>query len=103
MTTNSPLNQAKRTIEATVRASGMGYTILRSSFFMEYWLSPLIGFDYPNHKAMIFGAGENRITWITIDDVARSAAATVGNPAARDQVIEIGGPEVVSPNEALRF
>ena len=101
MTTGSPLNEAKRTIEATVRASGLGYTILRSSFFMEYWLSPLIGFDYPNHKATIFGAGENRITWITIDDVARSAAATVGNPASRDQVIEIGGPEILSPIEAL--
>ena len=102
MTTGSPLNEAKRTIEAAVRDSGMGYTVLRSSFFMEYWLSPLIGFDYPNHKATIFGAGENPITWITIDDVARSAAATVANPAARDQVIEIGGPEVLSPNEALR-
>ena len=101
MTTGSPLNEAKRTIEAAVRDSGMGYTVLRSSFFMEYWLSPLIGFDYPNHKATIFGAGENPITWITIDDVARSAAATVANPAARDQVIEIGGPEVLSPNEVL--
>jgi uncharacterized protein YbjT (DUF2867 family) len=102
MTTDSPLNRAKRTIETSVRDSGMSYTILRSSFFMEYWLSPLIGFDYPNHKATIFGAGENPITWITIDDAARSAAATVGNAAARDQVIEIGGPEILSPIEALR-
>ena len=101
MTTGSPLNEAKRTIEAAVRDSGMGYTVLRSSFFMEYWLSPLIGFDYPNHKATIFGAGENPITWITIDDVARSAAATVANRAARDQVIEIGGTRGPDPNEAL--
>ena len=34
--------------------------------------------------------------------MARSAAATVANRAARDQVIEIGGTEVLSPNEALR-
>ena len=100
MTTGSPLNEAKRTIEAAVRDSGMGYTVLRSSFFMEYWLSPLIGFDYPNHKATIFGAGENPITWITIDDVARSAAATVANPAARDQVIEIGGTRGPEPERS---
>jgi uncharacterized protein YbjT (DUF2867 family) len=101
MTTDSPLNQAKRTIEAAVRTSGMAYTVLRSSFFMEYWLSPLISFDYPNRKAMIFGAGENPITWITIGDVAQAAGAAVANPAARDQVIEIGGPEALSPNDAL--
>ncbi len=103
MITDSPLNRAKREIEATVRASGMGYTLLRSSFFMEYWLSPLIGFDYPNRKATIFGAGENRIQWITIADVARSAAGAVTNPATRDRVIEIGGPEALSPNDALHI
>jgi len=103
MTTDSPLNRAKRAIEGEVQASGMAYTILRSSFFMEYWLSPLIGFDYPNRKATIFGAGENKITWITIGDVALSLASAVGNPGARHQVIEIGGPEVLSPNDALRI
>jgi len=103
MTTDSPLNRAKRTIEAEIQASGLGYTIIRSSFFMEYWLSPLIGFDYPNRKATIFGAGENKITWITISDVAQAAAIAADSPAARDQVIEIGGPEALSPNEALRI
>ena len=103
MTTDSPLNRAKRAIEASVQSSGMGYTVVRSSFFMEYWLSPLIGFDYPNRRATIFGAGENRITWITIADVARAAALAATSPAARDQVIEIGGPEALSPNDALHI
>ena len=65
-------------------------------------LSPLIEFDYPNHKATIFGAGENPITWITIDDVARSAAATVANPGGpRSGHRDRREPEVLSPNEAL--
>jgi uncharacterized protein YbjT (DUF2867 family) len=102
LTTDSPLNRAKRTIEAEVQASGVSHTILRSSFFMEYWLSPLIGFDYPNRKAMIFGAGENAISWITIGDVAEAAAIAADAPAARDQIIDIGGPAALSPNEALR-
>lgn len=102
LTTDSPLNRAKRTIEAEVQASGLGYTIIRSSFFMEYWLSPLIGVDYPNRKAMIFGAGENAISWITIGDVAEAAAIAADAAAAKDQVIDIGGPEALSPNEALR-
>jgi uncharacterized protein YbjT (DUF2867 family) len=101
--TDSPLNRAKRTIESEVRASGLGYTILRSSFFMEYWLSPLIGVDYPNRKATLFGAGENPISWITIRDVAEAAAIAADAPAAKDQVIDIGGPAALSPNEALRL
>jgi uncharacterized protein YbjT (DUF2867 family) len=103
MTTGSPLNNAKRTIEGEVRASGLPYTIVRSSFFMEYWLSPLIGFDYPNRKALIFGAGDNPITWITIGDVAQALALAADSDPARDQVIEIGGPEALSPNEALHI
>ncbi len=102
LTTDSPLNRAKRTIETDVRDSGLSYAILRSSFFMEYWLSPLIGVDYPNRKALIFGAGENAISWITIGDVAEAAAIAADAPAARDQVIDIGGPAALSPNEALR-
>jgi len=103
LTTDSPLNRAKRTIEAEVQASGVGYTILRSSFFMEYWLSPLIGVDYPNRKAMIFGAGENPISFITIGDVSEAAAIAADAPAAANQVIDIGGPAALSPNGALRI
>jgi len=37
-TPDSPLVQAKRNVEAHVRASGMTYTILRPGLFMESWL-----------------------------------------------------------------
>ena len=100
---DSPLHRAKRRIEADVRASGMEYVILRCSFFMEYWLSPLIGFDYPNRKAMIFGAGENPISFITIADVSEAAAQAAINAEVANRDIEVGGPEPVSPNAALRI
>lgn len=103
LTTDSPLNRAKRTIESEIRASPVSHTILRSSFFMEYWLSPLIGLDYPNRKATIFGSGENAISWITIADVAEAAAIAADAPEAKDQVIDIGGPEALTPNAALRL
>lgn len=40
-----PLGRAKRAVEAHLIASGMAYTILRPSCFMEVWLSPAVGFD----------------------------------------------------------
>jgi uncharacterized protein YbjT (DUF2867 family) len=60
------LQEAKRRVEKKLVASAMTYTILRPSFFMEAWLSPAIGFDFPNAKATIYGEGKNKISWIAI-------------------------------------
>jgi uncharacterized protein YbjT (DUF2867 family) len=103
MSSDTPLNRAKRAIEAHLQASGLPYTIIRPSFFMEYWLSPIIGLDWPNRRAMIFGSGDARISWITIGDVAECVARSVDNPVARDAIIQIGGPAALSPNEAVKL
>jgi uncharacterized protein YbjT (DUF2867 family) len=99
--TDSPLTTAKRTVEERLMASGMAYTILRPSYFIEAWLSPFIGFDYPNNQARIYGAGQNPISWISFMDVARFAVQSVDNPAARNAVLELGGPDPLSPNEVI--
>lgn len=98
---DDPLTIAKRSVEAHIRASGMTYTILRPSVFMEVWLSPHLGFDYVNRKATIYGDGSNRISWISLADVAEFAVRTLADPAAENAVIELGGPEALSPLEAV--
>ena len=50
-----PLQSAKRDVEQHLRESGMNYTILQPSFFMEVWLSPALGFDAANATAQIYG------------------------------------------------
>jgi uncharacterized protein YbjT (DUF2867 family) len=55
-----PLRNAKRSVEQHLKQSGLTYTILRPTYFMEAWLSPIVGFDFPNAKATIFGQGHNR-------------------------------------------
>ena len=40
-----PLTVAKRTVERALKSSGMAYTILQASYFMEVWLTPALGFD----------------------------------------------------------
>jgi NADH dehydrogenase len=96
-----PLVTAKRAVEQRVRDSGMNYTILRPSYFMESWLSPVIGFDYPNAKATIYGSGHAKISWISMPDVARFTVASLNNAAARNATIELGGPEALSPLEVV--
>jgi uncharacterized protein YbjT (DUF2867 family) len=100
---NFPLQSAKRAVEERLRRSGMTYTILQPTFFTEVWLSPALGFDAANGKAQIYGGGHNQISWISFQDVAQFAVAALDNPQAKNAVIELGGPEPLSPLEVVRL
>jgi uncharacterized protein YbjT (DUF2867 family) len=99
----APLTVAKRSVERRVRESGLMYTILRPSAFMEFWLGPITGFDYMNAKAMIYGDGTKPISYIALPDVVRFTVESVDNKMARNAVLELGGPAPVSPLEAVRI
>lgn len=97
------LTEAKDAAEKHLTQSGMEFTILRASLFMEVWLSPNLGFDAANGKATIYGSGRNPISWISLFDVAAFAADSVENPSSRNQIIEIGGPQALSPLDVVRI
>jgi NADH dehydrogenase len=98
-----PLQDAKRIVERELRESGLRYTILQPTYFMEVWLSPAVGFDYPHRKATIYGVGQNAISWISFVDVARFAAASVDNPRAQDATFELGGPRGIRPIDVVKM
>jgi NADH dehydrogenase len=88
-----PLSEAKRSVEKRLKAGRAKYTIVRPSYFMEVWLSPMLGFDPAGGRVRIYGTGDQPISWIAVADVAAYIAGCVNNPAAENQVIELGGPE----------
>jgi uncharacterized protein YbjT (DUF2867 family) len=96
-----PLRNAKRTVEAYLKLSGLTYTILRPSYFMEVWLSPAVGFDVASAKATIYGDGANPISWIALGDVAEFAVRSLDNPAARNAILELGGPAALTPEQVV--
>ncbi len=96
-----PLQTAKRKVEKHLTESGLNYTILQPTYFMEVWLSPALGFDFPNAKATIYGEGKNKISWISIKDVASFVVASLNNLVSKNKIIEIGGPEALSPLEVV--
>lgn len=98
-----PLQTAKRKVEKHLAESGMSYTILQPTYFMEIWLSPALGFDFPNARANIYGEGKNKISWIAVKDVASFAVASLDNPAAKNKIIQLGGPEALSPLEVVNI
>ncbi len=99
----SPLAKAKQMVEQRLKESGLDYTVLQASYFMEVWLSPMLGFDYENAKARIYGAGQNQLSWISFHDVARFVTAILAKPATQKAVIEAGGPEPLSPLEVVKI
>lgn len=93
----------KRANEQYLMNSGLPYTILRPSAFIEVWLSPRLGFDVANSRANIFGTGDARLSYISYRDVARYCVAVIGHPAGRNAVIDLGGPDAISPLEAVHI
>ncbi len=98
-----PLCKAKREAEVYLKASGLVFTILRPSYFMEAWLSPMVGFDAANAKAAVYGSGDQPISLISLSDVIQFAVECVTNPAARNAVLELGGSEPVCPHDVIKI
>lgn len=97
------LTVAKRTVEKAIKESGMTYTILRPTYYMQIWFSPAVGFDAANATATIYGTGEKPISWISFYDVAEFAVESLDNPVARNAILELGGPEALSPLEVVKI
>jgi uncharacterized protein YbjT (DUF2867 family) len=98
-----PLNNAKREVERCLMESGLAYTILRPSYFMEVWLGPAVGFDAANGKVVIYGTGENPVSWIALQDVVEFAVAALDHPAAKNAILELGGPQMLTPLEVVKL
>ncbi len=99
----TPLLTAMRAVEGRLRSGKMTYTILRGSSFTEIWLTPMLGFDYIQGKATLFGDGHQKLSFISLGDVAQFMIDSLDNPAARNATFEIGGPQALSFLEVVRI
>lgn len=98
-----PLRNAKRKVERHLQNSGLTYTILRPGCFMELWLSAAVGFDALNGKVTTCGTGANPVAYISFKDVAKFAVESIANPAAKNVVLELGGPQNLSQLDAVKI
>jgi len=90
------LFRMKHRAEQELRASGLTWTIIRPTAFMEVW-AHLIGEPLvTTGRTRIFGRGDNPINFVSAHDVARFIDLAVVDPALRGGVVEVGGPENLS-------
>lgn len=89
----APLYHIKGTCEAALEASGIAYTILRTSVFMEVWVGMAVGLPLMHQQPItLIGQGDHHHNFVSEADVAAFGLAVVDNPRAVNQRIDIGGP-----------
>ncbi len=96
----TPLERAKVETERRLADSPMRTVILRPDAFQEIHLGPLGRFDVESGKVAVFGKGDTKRRWVSTDDVAALAAAVV-TEFDPPRLIEFGGPQALSRNEAV--
>jgi uncharacterized protein YbjT (DUF2867 family) len=86
------LHRMKYAAEQHLRASGISWTIVRSTAFLELWIEVLTKTAARSGRPVIFGQGNNPVNFVSVTDVAALAEHAVTSPAARGRILEIGGP-----------
>jgi uncharacterized protein YbjT (DUF2867 family) len=94
-----PLERAKAANEERLRRAGLHEVIVRPDAFQDVHLAPLGRFDVVGRKVEILGRGDSKRRWVACDDVAAlvTALALEDDPP---RLVEVGGPDALSKNEA---
>jgi NADH dehydrogenase len=86
--------RTKHEIEAVVKGSGMGYTILRPAAFMECHVHRLIGqMLLERGFTVIIGPGTKPRNFVAVRDVAPFAVQALAEDDLAGRALEIGGPD----------
>ncbi len=96
--------RTKHSVEQYLQASGLDYTILRPTAFMEYHAHEFLGKAILKRgKVTILGRGNNPMNFVAAGDVARFAVLALTDARARGKTIEIGGPDNMTKNQVARL
>jgi uncharacterized protein YbjT (DUF2867 family) len=96
------LFRMKYLAEQELKASGLTWTIIRPTAYMETW-GTLIGEPLlKTGRTRIFGRGNNPINFVSAHNVARLVELAVVDPAMRGEVVEVGGPENLSMEQVAQ-
>ena len=91
-----PIEQKLRA-EEVIRQSGIPYTILRPSWFMESLPRFVV-----KGRAAVFGDQPHPFRWVAADDYARLVEAALERAEAANKALHVLGPEPILMHDALR-
>ena len=96
--------RTKGRIEEHLKASGLSYTILRPSAFMEWHAHIFNGKSIlQKGKTSLIGTGNKPRNFIAVHDVAQFAIQALTDPKLKNRIIDIGGPQNLSNNQVAEL
>jgi uncharacterized protein YbjT (DUF2867 family) len=93
------LSRMKHAAEQHLRTSGVAWTIVRATPFLETWVALLEQTAGRSGRPLVFGRGDNPINFVSVADVSALLERVVADPSTRGETFEIGGPEKLSLNQ----
>jgi uncharacterized protein YbjT (DUF2867 family) len=90
------LHRAKHAAELELRASGLTWTVLRPTSYVETWISLIAGKLESGGSALVLGHGENPINFVSVQDVAMLIERAITDPALRNRTIDLSGSDNLS-------
>lgn len=81
-------------VEQYLQASGMAYTFLRASFFMQN-LSGTHREEICDRNEIFVPVGHGKIGFIDVRDIAAVAVTSLTKPVCENQALELTGPEAL--------
>ncbi len=97
------LHRAKFAAEQNLRASGVPWTILRPTAYLETWIEVLGGKPGSDDPALVFGRGTNPINFVSVRDVSTVVHRVIDDPAPHGETIDVGGPQDLTMVEFTRL
>ncbi|MEB3884321.1 SDR family oxidoreductase [Lyngbya sp. CCY1209] len=99
---DSPVFKAKREVEKVLSNSGLNYTILQPSALASSLL-PLAERFKETGFYLLIGDPKNRSSIVSTDDVATIAIASTQVEGARDRILPVGGPEIITREQIYQI
>jgi uncharacterized protein YbjT (DUF2867 family) len=96
------LMRMKYAAEQDLMASGLTWTIIRPTSYMETWCEVLGRPLLEKGRTQVFGRGRNPINWVSTVDVARFVELAVVDRELDGQSLEIGGPDDLTMTDFVR-
>ncbi len=97
------LFRAKGQAEQAARESGMAWTFIRPTAYLETWLGIVGGPLVTTGKTMVFGRGRNPINFVSAFDVARHVQLAIEDPEMRGCILDVPGPKNLTIEELIRL
>jgi len=92
------LRRVKHHAEQSVMRSGLDWTVIRPTVYLETWIGILGDMISAKGQVTVFGRGNNPINFVSVRDVAALVEHAIRSAVSAGAVLEIGGPEDLTLN-----